>query len=87
MDKRRITPLLVFCYFGLSGVLLDLDHLVSLLSTGSISRAAHLSGLFVSWLAWFVVSAYCVGLLYLDLLKRITIRLTSQELAPSAPQL
>ncbi len=70
LDEGFTGAFLILCVCGLLGVLIDLDHLVTFMVWGKFTRAAHLSGLFVSWLVWFLGSACCLGLFYKDMVKR-----------------
>ena len=69
MGKGFIGSLLILCVCGFLGILIDLDHLVTFIVWGKFTREAHISGLFISWLAWFLGSAYCLRLFYKDMVR------------------
>lgn len=66
-------PLFILCVCGILGILIDLDHLViptqqilTLLSGGVpsyASRPAHIPGLVVSGIVWFVANTLVLRLL------------------------
>jgi hypothetical protein len=63
MGKGLDTALRVLCTSGFLGILLDLDHLISLLVRGRMDRSAHTGGFIVSYVGFLLGVAYLIGLL------------------------
>jgi hypothetical protein len=62
LDNRLARALFVFGLFGFLSVLLDLDHLISLLVYGRMARSAHIGSVITVWFVCLVVNAHLVGL-------------------------
>lgn len=65
--KGLVRPLFIFGLYGMLSILLDLDHLLSLLTEGRMGRPAHIGGVVVAWLVCFVGYAFVLRLLYKSL--------------------
>jgi len=66
--KGRMYTLLVFCSFGLVGVCIDLDHIISPLF--KTSRPLHIPYFFAFWILLFCYSSYVYRRVYKTSLKR-----------------
>ncbi len=66
-NKRLVCTLFVFGLYGVLGILLDLDHLLALLTEGQMGRPAHIGGVVVAWLVCFVGCSFVLRLLYKSL--------------------
>lgn len=67
-----VRTLFVFGLYGVLSILLDLDHLLTLLTEGRMGRPAHIGGFVVAWLVCVVGYAFVLRLLYksLGLIKK-----------------